>query len=69
VKATTKIELVDDPRRRAGAQGDRLRHHKAMEGRLTDATVYTQLHQFIGTPATRKTRLENLHCLFIFWHG
>src|SRR4029077_16082988 len=21
------------------------------EGRLTDATVYTQLHQFIGTPA------------------
>src|SRR5256714_5080183 len=24
---------------------------KAMEGRLTDNTVYTQLHQFIGTPA------------------
>ncbi len=24
---------------------------KAMEGRLTDATVYTQLNQFIGTPA------------------
>ncbi|MBI5385254.1 MAG: protein kinase [Verrucomicrobia bacterium] len=24
---------------------------KAPEGRLTDATVYTQLHQFIGTPA------------------
>ena len=24
---------------------------KAMEGRLADATVYTQLHQFIGTPA------------------
>ncbi|MBE7502863.1 MAG: serine/threonine protein kinase [Verrucomicrobiales bacterium] len=24
---------------------------KAVEGRLTDATVYTQLHQFIGTPA------------------
>jgi len=24
---------------------------KAMEGRLTDSTVYTQLHQFIGTPA------------------
>src|SRR2546427_71944 len=24
---------------------------KAMEGRLTDLTVYTQLHQFIGTPA------------------
>jgi WD40 repeat protein len=24
---------------------------KATEGRLTDATVYTQLHQFIGTPA------------------
>jgi WD40 repeat protein/serine/threonine protein kinase len=24
---------------------------KAIEGRLTDATVYTQLHQFIGTPA------------------
>ncbi len=23
---------------------------KATEGRLTDATVYTQLHQFIGTP-------------------
>src|SRR5262249_36863126 len=25
---------------------------KATEGRLTDATVYTQLHQFIGTPAS-----------------
>jgi eukaryotic-like serine/threonine-protein kinase len=24
---------------------------KATEGRLTDATVYTELHQFIGTPA------------------
>src|SRR4051794_21614534 len=24
---------------------------KAIEGRLTDTTVYTQLHQFIGTPA------------------
>ena len=24
---------------------------KATEGRLTDKTVYTQLHQFIGTPA------------------
>jgi len=24
---------------------------KAIEGRLTDNTVYTQLHQFIGTPA------------------
>jgi serine/threonine protein kinase len=24
---------------------------KATEGRLTDATLYTQLHQFIGTPA------------------
>src|SRR5579859_1388643 len=24
---------------------------KATDGRLTDATVYTQLHQFIGTPA------------------
>src|SRR5262249_2827190 len=24
---------------------------KAIEGRLTDATVYTQLHQLIGTPA------------------
>ena len=24
---------------------------KATEGRLTDATVYTQLHQFVGTPA------------------
>src|SRR5690242_1828838 len=24
---------------------------KATQGRLTDATVYTQLHQFIGTPA------------------
>ena len=24
---------------------------KATEGRLTDATVYTQLNQFIGTPA------------------
>ena len=24
---------------------------KAIEGRLTDATVYTQLHHFIGTPA------------------
>jgi WD40 repeat protein/serine/threonine protein kinase len=24
---------------------------KATEGRLTDATVYTQLHQFMGTPA------------------
>ncbi len=24
---------------------------KATEGRLTDATVYTQFHQFIGTPA------------------
>jgi eukaryotic-like serine/threonine-protein kinase len=24
---------------------------KAIEGKLTDATVYTQLHQFIGTPA------------------
>jgi len=24
---------------------------KAIEGRLTDSTVYTQLHQFIGTPA------------------
>src|SRR5207249_1705925 len=24
---------------------------KATEGRLTDLTVYTQLHQFIGTPA------------------
>ena len=24
---------------------------KATEGRLTDATVYTQLHQFLGTPA------------------
>ena len=24
---------------------------KATEGRLTDATVYTQLHEFIGTPA------------------
>ncbi len=24
---------------------------KAMEGRLTEATVYTQLHHFIGTPA------------------
>jgi eukaryotic-like serine/threonine-protein kinase len=24
---------------------------KATEGRLTDATIYTQLHQFIGTPA------------------
>ncbi|MGO8698726.1 MAG: protein kinase domain-containing protein [Limisphaerales bacterium] len=24
---------------------------KATEGRLTDATVYTQVHQFIGTPA------------------
>jgi len=24
---------------------------KAIEGRLTDATVYTQLHQFMGTPA------------------
>ncbi len=24
---------------------------KATEGRLTEATVYTQLHQFIGTPA------------------
>jgi eukaryotic-like serine/threonine-protein kinase len=24
---------------------------KATEGRLTDATVYTQMHQFIGTPA------------------
>ena len=35
----------------AGAQGDRLRHCQSHEGRLTDATVYTQLHQFIGTPA------------------
>ncbi|MBE7502856.1 MAG: hypothetical protein HS113_21755 [Verrucomicrobiales bacterium] len=26
-------------------------HRQAVEGRLTDATVYTQLHQFIGTPA------------------
>ncbi|MEO8428156.1 MAG: hypothetical protein ABI651_13685 [Verrucomicrobiota bacterium] len=25
---------------------------KATEGRLTDNTVYTQLHQFIGTAAT-----------------
>ena len=24
---------------------------KATEGRLTDATIYTQLHQFVGTPA------------------
>ncbi len=24
---------------------------KATEGRLTDATIYTQMHQFIGTPA------------------
>ena len=24
---------------------------KATQGRLTEATVYTQLHQFIGTPA------------------
>lgn len=24
---------------------------KAIEGRLTDGTVYTQLHQFVGTPA------------------
>src|SRR5262249_10154405 len=24
---------------------------KATEGRLTDLTVYTELHQFIGTPA------------------
>jgi WD40 repeat protein/serine/threonine protein kinase len=24
---------------------------KAMEGRLTDLTIYTELHQFIGTPA------------------
>src|SRR5262249_25882383 len=24
---------------------------KATEGRLTEATVYTQLHQFMGTPA------------------
>src|SRR5271155_4737815 len=24
---------------------------KAIEGRLTDSTVYTQLHQFVGTPA------------------
>ena len=24
---------------------------KATEGRLTDATVYTQIHQFVGTPA------------------
>ncbi len=24
---------------------------KATDGRLTDSTVYTQLHQFIGTPA------------------
>jgi len=24
---------------------------KATEGRLTDATVYTQMHQFVGTPA------------------
>jgi eukaryotic-like serine/threonine-protein kinase len=24
---------------------------KAVEGHLTDATVYTQVHQFIGTPA------------------
>jgi serine/threonine protein kinase len=24
---------------------------KAVEGRLTDATIYTQLHQFLGTPA------------------
>src|SRR5262249_47248552 len=24
---------------------------KATEGRLTDSTVYTQLHQFMGTPA------------------
>ena len=24
---------------------------KATEGRLTDSTVYTQLHQFVGTPA------------------
>ena len=24
---------------------------KATEGRLTDLTIYTELHQFIGTPA------------------
>ena len=39
-------------RRRARAEGDRLRHRQGdPAGRLTDKTVYTQFHQFIGTPA------------------
>ena len=29
---------------------------KATEGRLTDATVYTQLHQFIGNPSLHEPR-------------
>ena len=39
-------------RRRAGAEGDRLRHRQGdASGELTDKTVYTQFQQFIGTPA------------------
>ena len=39
-------------RRRAGAQGDRLRHRQGHdEQRLTDKTLFTAFEQFIGTPA------------------
>src|SRR5678815_5479179 len=36
---------------------------KATEGRLTDATVYTQLHQFLGTPAYMSPEQAELSAL------
>ena len=49
-------QAVEHPRhaarRRAGAEGDRLRHRQGdAEQRLTDKTLFTQFEQFIGTPA------------------
>jgi serine/threonine protein kinase len=40
---------------------------KATEGRLTDATVYTQMQQFIGTPAymsPEQARMSGLDYIF-----
>lgn len=45
VKQEPGIDMFDE------AVGQALGRYKLLEGRLTDATVYTQLHQFIGTPA------------------
>ena len=38
-------------RRRAGAEGDRLRHRQGDAGRLTEETLFTAMEQFVGTPA------------------